>query len=266
MVRSEVEILENSMHNEILIEGQRKRLPDMDIVERLDQVVHRVVAQSQQSHLVELTGICLRLSIVRRRDSSTIDLTSLVGLIARISRRVEGHDHFLQLRLGTIVVMIGDKNDLSAVSIILHHKRTSTATLIEMLRPLLLILLNQALLYHVGSRVRHRTQEIDPLRRGSDDHGMFIGSLDAIADDRLNLAREQLISIFNKQVGRSSRRLETRLQSAVDTVSDIFGSQRSAVTKLQIRLEMEGPGEPIRSLAPRLSKLAFHIQLIINLH
>src|SRR6266480_1521208 len=80
------------------------------------------------------------------------DLISLVGLIGGRNLLVERHDDLLQLGPVTIVVGIGDEDDLRGMIVAGYLKGAISTTLGQMVGKILVaILVNQAFLHYVGA-------------------------------------------------------------------------------------------------------------------
>ena len=89
-------------------------IQDVDVVEGLLLVIHRVVVDIQLRDLVELAGELLGGCKLSRGDTEgtrTIELIVLIRLVDGREVLVEGIDNLLQLRNRTVVVGIGHEDD-----------------------------------------------------------------------------------------------------------------------------------------------------------
>src|ERR1700676_3457700 len=94
----------------VLVQGQFEGLADMNVVERLCEVVHGEVVDRQIRSLAEV-GAGFRRCVFSRWDSGNIDLVGEVGLVACRGRFVEDLVDFSKLCFGTPVVVVAYKDD-----------------------------------------------------------------------------------------------------------------------------------------------------------
>ena len=84
------------------------------------------------------------------------------------------------------------------------------------------ILFDHALLNHVGSRVDQGIQEVSSLLVGDDDDRVGIWCQQAVAYDGRDLARIQLIRVFDQtKVDGADHRFGSGQQSAINTVDNV---------------------------------------------
>ena len=76
--------------------------------------------------------------------------------------------------------------------------RHLTTIISQVVGPVCAILIDHALLNHVGSRVDQCIQEVSRFLVGDDDNRVGIGCQQAVADDGWDLARIQLIRVFDQ--------------------------------------------------------------------
>ena len=99
---------------------------------------------------------------------------------------------------------------------------TLTTIISQVVGPVCAKLVDHALLDHVGSRVDQCIQEVSRFLVGDDDDRVGIGCQQTIAYDGGDLARIQLIGVFDQaQVDRADHRFGSGQQSAVNTIDDI---------------------------------------------
>src|SRR5579884_155484 len=227
-----------------LVDGQLKGLANVDVVERLGQVVHGVVVDPQLRHQVELAvRQILRRIQIGSRHSRYIDLTDLVGAIGGVRLLVEGEAHLLQLGVWPVVVGVGNEVDLLVVGIAGDLEGAVAAALGQMIgEAFVAVLVDQALFHCVSARVGQRIQEVGRYLASDDLNSVGVRSQNAIADDRLDLAGNELIGVFDqRQVNGADGRLFRRLQGAVNAVGHVGGGQRGAVAELEIGPQVERP-------------------------
>src|SRR5579875_315507 len=95
----------------IFVDSQLKGLADVDVVERLVQVVHVQVVDGQFAELVVLFDLQRCLLVVFGRDRREVDLVRIVGRVGSLRRLVEVHVNFLQLGLRAIVVGVRNEDN-----------------------------------------------------------------------------------------------------------------------------------------------------------
>src|SRR5579875_426853 len=220
------------LHDHIFVNRQLECLADIDVIKRLVQVVHGKVVNRQLRLLAIFLGLGLGYFNILGWDGSDIDLVGLVGGISALNGLVEVEIDLLQLRLGIIIVRIGNKDDASGVAVALHFEWAGTtlaAVITQMVGPLETPLIDDALFDHVGSRIRKRFQEVTRLLIHLDDDGTGIGSQQAIADQGRNLAVDALVRIFDQtEVGQRNavERGNLGRQRAVNAIDHILRCER----------------------------------------
>src|SRR5260370_12866369 len=97
----------------------------MDIVERLDQVIHRVVIDPQLWNLLEIRA---RLILAKGGDghAGDIDLSLLIRLVGGLLFWIKRKDHFLQLWQCTVVIVVRPKVDFFALHILCYPYWTAS--------------------------------------------------------------------------------------------------------------------------------------------
>ena len=122
----------------------------------------------------------------------------------------------------SIVGGVRHQDDIRAVVPGLDLKRAIAATLVQVIGPIITVLVDQALLNHVGSRVGQCIQEVSSFQVGNNDDGVGIGCQQTVPDDGGNLARVQLIRVFDQaQVDWTDHRFGSWQQGAVNTVDNV---------------------------------------------
>ena len=126
--------------------------------------------------MVLVVGQLLRFCKIGGKNTGEINLARLVRCIHRVCLVVKGVNELRQLWLGAVVVGIRHKDDLLAVRIFADLEWTSAAaTLVQVISEVCTILVNQALLNHVGAGVGQCIQEVRSFLVGDDHHGIGIG-------------------------------------------------------------------------------------------
>src|SRR2546421_3705078 len=105
MIRREILTFPHSISNCILVDSKSECLANMDIVERLHQVIHGIVVGCQLGYLAEIVVYSL-LGQKSFGNSCSIDLAGLIGLKTCLYIFIKRQDNFLQLRVRSIVVGI----------------------------------------------------------------------------------------------------------------------------------------------------------------
>ncbi len=137
----------------------------------------------------------------------------------------------------------------------------------QVVGPVCAILLDHALLNHVGSRVDQCVQEVRSFLVGDDDDRVGIGCQQAVVYDGLDFARVQLIGVFDQsQVGGADHRFGSGQQCAVNTVDDVRRGQRGAITELQVGSQVERPCQAIGAQDVGRCKLWLDFQIVVKLH
>src|SRR5258707_2324644 len=98
----------------------------MDIVERLDQVIQRVVIDPQLWNLLEVRALLI-LAKSGNGHAGDIDLSLLIRLVGGLLFWIERKDHFLQLRQRTVVILVRRKVDFFAVDILCYLEWTGSS-------------------------------------------------------------------------------------------------------------------------------------------
>ncbi len=106
MVRGDDGILPHAMGNQVLVNGEDECLANVDIVERLHQVIHGVVVDPQMRHQLILV-VRQRLRCARSAEGTCpaiVGLARLVRFEIRVRLFVERVNQLRQLGVGSIVV------------------------------------------------------------------------------------------------------------------------------------------------------------------
>ncbi len=130
MVRGSFCIPQRAMDYLILVERERERLANLDVVEWLRQIVHRNVSDHQNIYFTESLAAPLG-SNVGRGDKCEVKLICLIRPVHPILIGVEEDGEMLQLGLGTVVVRIGHIVDTLGMRVTYHFPRPSTTALVE---------------------------------------------------------------------------------------------------------------------------------------
>ena len=224
MVRWDVSVLVHALNNQVLVDGEGKRLANVDIVERLHQVIHSEVVDRQLRHklvlIVRQRPGCVQVG--GRNKCSVVCLARLVRFEICIRHFVERVDQLRQLGVGSIVGGVRHQDDIRAVVPRLDLKRTIAAADIQVIGPSITVLINQTLLNNEGSRVGQRILEVTSFLVGDDNDGVGIWCQQTIPNDSRDFACVQLIGVFDQgQVDRADHGFGCGQQSAVNTVDDI---------------------------------------------
>src|SRR5712691_11133325 len=111
----------------------------------------------------------------------------------------------------------------------LHNKWSSSCSLAEMIGPTHAIFVDEFLVDRESDREGEACQERRRRLRQLDDKGGIVLRNDAITNQRLHLARRDLVVVFDGRNEGGKRRFGLWLQRAVDAVGNIFGRQRCAI-------------------------------------
>src|SRR5258706_4110117 len=137
-----------------------------------------------------------------------------------------------------------------AVALHLERAITTLATVItQVISPLETPLVYHFLLYDVGGGIGEGLQEVAGLLTGLNDDGIGVGSQQAIADQGRDFAVDALVRILDQaEIGQRDtvKRGDLRGQCAVDAIDHILRGKRGTITELEIRAQLEGPGQAIR--------------------
>src|SRR5258707_12461816 len=97
----------------------------MDIVERLDQVIQRVVIDPQLWNLLEIRALLI---LAKSGDghAGDINLSLLIRLVGGLLFWIERKDRFLQWRQCTVVIVVRRKVDFFAMDIRCYREWTGS--------------------------------------------------------------------------------------------------------------------------------------------